>query len=100
ALDQLYLHHNSKPLGREPVARTLERAAASSTYPEHRTIAANMRWDITAMRPGSPLPPLLLLDLQGRKATLDSLLTGSVCIVVTESGCTYCELELAGLEKL
>lgn len=100
AMDQLYQHYHAKYLDQQAVQVILGQWASSSRYTEHRTIAANMLWDRTAMQPGSTLPPMLLEDERGQRVELDSLLSGPVCLVITASWCTYCELEMAGLEQL
>jgi len=100
AMDQVYQHYHAKYLDRQAVQTILGQWASSSRYTEHRTIAANMLWDRTAMQPGSTLPPMLLEDERGQRVELDSLLSGPVCLVITASWCTYCELEMAGLEQL
>jgi len=99
-LDQLYQLYNTKMVQREGADRLFATIAASSVYPEHRTIASNMLWDLTAMHVGYKLPSLRLEDLQGRDVPLDSLLNGATCLVITAGWCTYCELEMSGLETL
>lgn len=99
-LDQTYQLYNSKSVNKAGADSIFAQLAASSTYPEHRTIAANMLWDMTAMRVGYRLPGMRLEDLQGRDVALDSLLSGSACLVITAGWCTYCEVEMSGLETL
>lgn len=100
ALDQLHAHYNSKQLRRKGVERMLQQAAEHSTYHEHRTIAANMLWDLTAMSPGAELPAMRLNDLKGDAVDLATLSEGPLCLVITATWCTYCELEMVGLEQL
>jgi thiol-disulfide isomerase/thioredoxin len=100
AMDQLYLQYHAKYLDRPAVKELLTKWSTGSAYPEHRRMAANMLWDRTAMQPGSQLPAMLLENERGQRVDLDSLLNGPVCLVITASWCTYCELELAGLEQL
>ncbi len=99
-LDQLYLNHPGKMLERAAVEGTLRKAAEGSSYAEHRRIATNMIWDLTAMRPGTPLPTLRVVDERDRNVDLDSLLKGPVCLAVTASWCTYCAVEMDALEQL
>jgi len=99
-LDQLYQMYNSKLVQHDGADSIFAKVAASSAHAEHRTIAANMLWDLTAMRVGNRLPALRLEDLQGNDVSLDSLLSGSTCLVITAGWCTYCELEMNGLETL
>ena len=99
-MDQLYLNYHSKLVKRAAVERVLEKLASGSAHPEHRTLAANMLWDLTAMRAGTPLPALAVEDRRGRAVRLDSLLEGATCVAITASWCTYCEVELAGLQQL
>lgn len=99
-MDQLYLMHPGKLLERAHVRRTLQQIAETSTYAEHRAIATNMLWDLTAMSVGQPLPSVRLLDDRDRPVALDSLLQGPVCVVVTAAWCTYCAVELEALERL
>ncbi len=100
ALDQLYLHKAHQRLQRADVLRLIGDVAERSQYAEHRTIAANMLWDLTAMHPGGTLPAIRLQDMQGKDAGLGDLLEGPACIMVTASWCTWCDMELAGLAKL
>ena len=99
-IDQLYQLYNSKLVQRTGADSIFSQEATTSAYSEHRTIAANMLWDMTAMRVGYRLPAMRLEDLQGRDVSLDSLLIGSACLVITAGWCTYCEVEMSGLETL
>lgn len=99
-LDQLYMHYNNPIVHREAAERMLLQASTSSTYPEHRMIATNMLWDVSTMSTGSPLPAMRLTELDGTAADPAILNEGPVCVVITATWCTYCELEMAGLEQL
>lgn len=99
-MDLLYQQYNTKLVHRDGADRILAEVAASSIYPEHRAIASNILWDLTSMRVGSKLPPLRLEDLHGKETQLDTILAGPVCIAITASWCSYCELEFQGLEQL
>lgn len=99
-LDQLYLLHGHPPLRRKDAERLLAQAVESAAFPEHRAIAANMLWDITAMREGSELPAMRLQDLHGKDVDMETLREGPLLLVLTATWCTYCELEMAGLERL
>ena len=100
ALDQVYLHYNNKQFLRKGAERMLQQAADSSAYLEHRKIAANMLWDLTTMRPGTPLPSMRLEDRTGQAVDEQTLREGPMCLVFTATWCTYCEVEMAGLEQL
>jgi thiol-disulfide isomerase/thioredoxin len=97
-LDQIYLGANSKLFPRDQLLRILEQATQQSMYAEHRVLARNMFWDLSAMSQGSELPPMLLEDLNGDP--VDDLMEGPVCLMFTATWCTYCELEVAGMEQL
>ncbi|HEX2617778.1 MAG TPA: TlpA disulfide reductase family protein [Flavobacteriales bacterium] len=99
-LQQLYVQYSGKTFDRAGILAIVKDRAERSPYPEHRTIAANIVWDLTAMRPTATLPSLVLRDAQGEQVTLDSLLHGPTCIVLTANWCAYCEQELVGLEAL
>lgn len=99
-LEQLYAHSNSPQVRRRAVEKMLAQASVRSAYPEHRSIAANMLWDLTAMSKGSTLPAMRLQDLKGNAADMQVLNEGPVCLVITATWCTYCELEMVGLEQL
>lgn len=99
-IDLLYQQYHTKIVKREGAVKILADVAASSAYPEHRAIAANMLWDLTSMRVGSRLPAMRLEDLRGNEVSLDSLLEGPVCIAITASWCSYCDLEMQGVEQL
>ncbi len=99
-IDQLYLDQHGGTLPRHEVLQLLQAVQARSAYPEHRALAANMVWDLNTMRIGSTLPKIGVEDMDGNAVDLDTLLKGATCIVVTAGWCTYCELEMAGLEQL
>ncbi|MBL8001800.1 MAG: TlpA family protein disulfide reductase [Flavobacteriales bacterium] len=99
-LTELWAHHDGKALDRAAVRRVLTDGATGSRYPEHRRIATDMLWDLTAMRPGATLPSLTLRDMNGADLPLDSLLKGPVLLAFTAAWCTYCEMEMAALEQL
>ncbi|MBK8341801.1 MAG: redoxin domain-containing protein [Flavobacteriales bacterium] len=99
-IDQLYLNHPGKIFDRGGIVRILEDVAATSAYPEHRRIATNMVWSLTAMRPGSALPELRTHNTLGDPVQLDSVLRGATCLVITASWCTYCDVEMRALGKL
>ncbi|HRH37107.1 MAG TPA: thioredoxin-like domain-containing protein [Flavobacteriales bacterium] len=99
-IDLLYQQYHSKHVVREGADAILAEVAAASAFPEHRSIATNMLWDLTTMRVGSRLPPMRLVDVRGDAAIIDSVLRGPVCLAFTASWCSYCDLELQGLEQL
>lgn len=99
-IDLLHQRFNAPGMDRAAALAMLRDRAARSAYHEHRRIAANMLWDLTAMRPGERLPPMRLEDLRGRPVAIDSLLGGPVCMAVTATWCTYCDAELQALEQL
>jgi len=99
-MNELYTQYNGKVLDRNGIRMVLQHFADRSTYPEHRILAADMLWDLTAMRPGSQPPALQLKDRTGATVELDSLLKGPVLIAVTAGWCTYCEMEMSALDKL
>ncbi len=99
-IDALYLHYNEKRVDQAQSVEVLRKVAASSAYPEHRRIAGNMLWDLLTMRPGQPLPAIRVTDHAGKEVDLNSLLEGPVCIAFTAAWCTYCDLEMAGLQQL
>lgn len=99
-IDLLYQQYHSKVVDREGAEAILREVSQHSTFPEHRSIAANMLWDLTAMRVGEPLPAIRVEHPNGKEATLDSLLTGAACVMLTASWCSYCEQELEGLAQL
>lgn len=99
-IDLLYQQYHSKAVDRKGAESMLRNVSETSPYPEHRLIAANMLWDLTAMRVGQPLPPMRLEWPDGREASIDTMLTGAVCLAFTASWCSYCEQELEGLAQL
>lgn len=99
-IDQLHQAHPGKVLDRGGIERILADVAARSGYPGHRTLATNMLWDLTAMRPGTALPELELTDLQGTPIPLDSVFSGPACLALTTVNCTYCDQELRALAQL
>lgn len=99
-IDLLHQQFRTKAVDRKGALAMLRQVATRSAYPEHRRIAANMVWDLTAMQVGERLPAMRLEDLRGREAALDTLLSGPVCVALTASWCTYCDQELQALERL
>ncbi|MCB0763746.1 MAG: thioredoxin-like domain-containing protein [Flavobacteriales bacterium] len=100
AMDQLYLHYHSRIVRPEQAISFLRGVSTGSSAVEHRAIAMNMIWDLLTMRPGTTLPAMRLEDGAGHEVALDSLLKGPSCLVLTASWCTYCDLEMTGLEQL
>jgi thiol-disulfide isomerase/thioredoxin len=100
-LSELYANYHGKTFDRSGIRSLLEKAGRSSNYSEHRSISANMLWDLTTMQPGDTLPSLMAWNTSGEKVELDTLLAeGPVYVAFTASWCTYCELELSAMEKL
>jgi len=99
-IDALYMHYNEKLVDQAQSVAVLEKVAAGSAYPEHRRIATNMLWDLLTMRAGQPLPAIRVTDPAGKAVDMDELLKGPVCIAFTAAWCTYCELEMVGLQQL
>lgn len=99
-MNELYLQHWGKLFDRRGGLRILEEVAQGSEHPEHRLIAADMVWDLTAMKPGGRIPSLKLSDATGSPVLLDSLLQGNTLLLVTADWCTYCEQELSAAEQL
>ncbi len=99
-IDQLYLAHPGKVFDRSGIERVLADVATHGHHAGNRSVAANMLWDLTAMRPGTVLPELALLDLQGAPVSLDSVFQGPSCLALTAVNCTYCEQELRALVQL
>lgn len=99
-IDQLYLAHPGKVFDRSGIERVLADVAAHGTHAGNRALAANMLWDLTAMRPGTSLPELALTDLQGTPVPMDSVFTGPTCLALTAVNCTYCDQELRALVQL
>ncbi|MBP6574819.1 MAG: TlpA family protein disulfide reductase [Flavobacteriales bacterium] len=100
-LNELYANYHGKTFDRSGIRSLLAKAIRSSNYSEHRSISANMFWDLTTMQPGDTLPSLMTWNTSGEKVELDTLLAeGPVYIAFTASWCTYCELELSAMEKL
>ncbi|MDX9750406.1 MAG: hypothetical protein RBT71_04925 [Flavobacteriales bacterium] len=99
-LDQLYTHNEHPGVQRADVLRLIADVATRSAHPAHRTIAANMHWDLTTMQRGGTLPAMRLTDLNGRAVDIDTMLNGATCIFITAGWCTWCDLELTGLAQL
>lgn len=99
-IDALYLHYNEKRVDQAQSVEVLRKVAGSSASQEHRRIATNMLWDLLTMRPGQPLPVIRTTDPAGKPVDLNTLLEGPVCIAFTAAWCTYCDLEMAGLQQL
>ncbi|MEO8069373.1 MAG: TlpA disulfide reductase family protein [Flavobacteriales bacterium] len=100
-LSEVYANYHGKTFSKAGIRQLLGVATSNSAYPEHRSIAGNMLWDLTSMQPGDTLASLMAWNTRGEKVELDTLLAeGPVYLAVTASWCTYCELELSAMEKL
>lgn len=99
-LTGLYALHGNALFDAAGVLRSLRQLEAHAQFPEHRKLAATMVWDLTAMRAGSHLPPVALLDTAGHMALLDSLLRGPTFVMVAMPGNPYSDQELAALRSL
>jgi thiol-disulfide isomerase/thioredoxin len=97
---QVYENYHQQFVRQAAARSVLTHVSANSEVPVHRRIAANMLWDLTAMKPGSTLPPMLLQDMQGRPVETEELLKGPLVIAITAGWCTYCQLEVQSLERL
>lgn len=99
-MDQLYLKHKSKLVPQQDSERILADVSARSTFPEHRTIATNMLWDLTLMRVGSKIPDMRLENERGELVDLGQLLKGPACVAFTAGWCTYCASEITAAINL
>lgn len=100
SLRELHLNYNGRLLDRSGILAMLDKAVEHPATPELGAIAANMRWDLTTMKPGGHLPALVLRDMEGRQVRLDTLGHEATCLAVTASWCTYCAQEMAALAVL
>jgi thiol-disulfide isomerase/thioredoxin len=99
-MSELYAQYPGKTFDRSGILRILDHLSTASEYPQHRLIAANMRWDLTTMRTGGTLPPLVLRDAEGNQVRMDTSLHDATCLAITAGWCTYCEQEMVALETL
>lgn len=96
----LYAQHSNTLFDEAGILNVLRDVEQRSQFPEHRALAANMLWDLTAMSTGTFLPPVTVMDTAGHQLALDSLLHGPVCLTVTLIGNPYSEQEMVALRKL
>ena len=99
-IDQLYLNHSSRLIDGKDATAIISAVAENSTYPEHRSIATNMVWDLTAMHVGSTLPTMRLEDERGQLVDQQEMLKGATCVAFTAGWCTYCTAEISTLIKI
>ena len=99
-IEQIYENFNANFLDRKKALSILEDVKDKTSIVAHQRIAMNMIWDLTAMRAGSALPPMLLQDMKGDPVEIPELTEGPLVIAVTASWCTYCEQEIRALEHL
>lgn len=97
---ELYAHANDPAFDRKGIEAIIAAVKEGSTTVAHRSIAANMMWDLTWMQVGSPFPDLEVRTVDGSTVRLTDLLEGPACIAVTAGWCTWCEVEMEALEKL
>src|SRR5690606_4862469 len=96
-LNELYRNQANALFDRNGVLGVLSDIRHHSAYVQHRQIAANMLWDLTAMSRGTELPMVDLLSATATPVALDSMLQGPTCLVVTKVGNAYSDQELAAL---
>ena len=96
----LYSQHSNALFDGAGIRNVLRDVEQHSRFQEHRLLATNMLWDLTAMSTGTILPPVDVLDTAGNPLALDSLLNGPVCLTVTMIGNPYSEQEMVALRKL
>lgn len=99
-INELYRNQANALFDRNGVLGVLRDVRDHSAYAEHRQLAANMLWDLTAMAKGGTLPTVGLKNAEGKSVVLDSLLAGPVCLVVTKVGNAYSDQELAALAPM
>lgn len=99
-ITELRAQYWGKLFDRNGMRTILQHVAEGSAYPEHRIIAKNILWDLTAMKPGTVLPSLKLTDERGEKVIVDSLLQGHTLFFLIGDRCSVCEQELVALEQL
>ncbi|MEO8734505.1 MAG: hypothetical protein ABI373_09245, partial [Flavobacteriales bacterium] len=99
-ITQLYAEQANKQFYHPGILKILTDVRDHSRYAEHRLIAADMLWDLTTMETGTQLPPVPVRDTTGFPRNLDDLLHGQVCLLITTTGGTYGEQELAAFQKL
>lgn len=99
-ITNLYDNHAHAQLDPDGILKVLLDVREHSIYPEHRAMAANMVWQLTAMKKGTRLPWTGLADEQGRPVVADSLLRGNTCLMVTKVGNPFSDQELVALDQL
>lgn len=96
----LYAQQANKQFDHAGILKVLEQVRDGSIWPEHRHIAGNMLWDLTAMKAGATMPAIEVIDTTGNAAMLKDFTGKPVCLLVSTFGDRYGEQELAAMEKL
>lgn len=99
-ITNLYENAAHPELDRQGILEVLRQVRDHSAYPEHRQMADNMLWDLTAMTKGTGLPMALLLDADGRPMRTDSLFTGYTCLMIMKVGNPYSDQEIVAMDQL
>ncbi|MBL7965203.1 MAG: hypothetical protein JNM31_15315 [Flavobacteriales bacterium] len=99
-LDNLYTEYFGRTFDRKGMLDLMQQVERTSAFAEHRLLAANMRWDLTAMKPGATFPIMRLSDPTGELVEVNTLLEGPICFAVTASWCSWCAVEIEALKKL
>lgn len=99
-LINLYENVAHPQLDRAGILKVLRQVQEHSIYAEHRAIAENMLWDLTAMAAGTPLPPARLLGADGEAMGMEVLLEGPVCLMIARAGNPYSDRELIALDQM
>lgn len=99
-LTGLYAQQANKHFDHGGILRIFGMLRDGSAYPEHRRIAANMLWNLTAMTNGTALPAVEVLDTSGQRSLLPDALDSLSFVMVVSIGNPYSERELAAMETL
>lgn len=99
-ITNLYENAANGELNGPGVLKVLRQVAAHSAYAEHRAMAGNMLWDLTAMTKGTDLPRVALMDSDGKPVPWEGVTSGHTCLMVTKVGNPYSEHEIIAMDQL
>lgn len=96
----LYAQQGNALFDRGGILNVLRDVQKRSVFPEHRMIASNMLWDLTAMTAGTTIPNVELRDTAKGTFPSETWLHGKTFLMVTSLANPYSDQEIAALKKL
>ncbi len=92
--------YNDPLIIKSSVLALLKQITEQSKFEQHKKIAKNMIFSLTALEPGQKLPPFSFTDISKKTFVNKDLKDKYTYFVFVKSKCNDCEIELATLQKI